>query len=77
MEKRFTEKFDLDEMKGYIAKTTLASYGYEEFNKELTATIVFSAKDYKPHVILSVTCNVVTQTFGTDAKKAVEFYNSL
>jgi hypothetical protein len=77
MGKRFADKVGLDEMKGYMAKTTLASYGYELFDKELIASIVFSAKDYKPHVILSVTCNGVTQHFGTDAKKAIDYYNSL
>lgn len=77
MTKRFSEKIDLDEMKGYMAKTTLASYGYEEFDKELIATIVFSAKDYHPHVILSVKYNGVTQHFGTNVKKAVKFYNSI
>lgn len=77
MGKRFAEKVDLEKMKGYLCKTTLASYGYELFDKELIASIVFSAKDYKPHVILSVTCNGVTQHFGTDAKKAIDYYNSL
>lgn len=77
MGKRFAEKIDLDDMKGYMAKTTLANYGYELFGKGLTATIVFSAKDYKPHVILSVTCNDVTQHFGTNVKKAIDYYNSL
>lgn len=77
MTKRFAEKIDLDEMKGYLCKTTLACYGYELFNKELIASIVFSAKDYKPHVILSVKYNGVTQHFGTDAKKAINYYNSL
>ena len=77
MAKRFADKVDLDEMKGYMAKTTLASYGYEEFSKELVATIIFSAKDYKPHVIISVTCNGVTQHFGTNTKKAIHYYNSL
>lgn len=75
MGKRFAEKIDLDEMKGYMAKKTLANYGYEMFDKELVATIIFSAKDYKPHVILSVKCNGVTQHFGTNTKKAIEFYN--
>lgn len=79
MEKRFTDKFDLDEMKGYLHKMTLASYcnGGDVCAKELFASIVFSAKDYKPHVILSVTCNGVTQHFGTNTKKAIDFYNSL
>ena len=77
MEKRFAEKIGLDEMKGYMYKKTLANYGYELFDKELVATIVFSAKNYKPHVILSVTCNGVAQHFGTDAKKAIDYYNSL
>ena len=77
MGKIFAEKIELEEMKGYMAKTTLASYGYEMFDKELVATIVFSAKDYHPHVILSVTCNGVTQHFGTDAKKAIDYYNSI
>jgi hypothetical protein len=76
---KFADKVDLDKMKGYMAKTTLASYGNggDVWVKELVATIVFSAKDYKPHVILSVTCNGVTQHFGTDAKKAINYYNSL
>ena len=43
----------------------------------LVATIVFSAKDYKPHVILSVKYNDVTQHFGTNVKKAIDYYNSL
>jgi hypothetical protein len=77
MGKRFADKVDLDEMKGYMCKTTLANYGYELFDKELIASIVFSAKDYKPHVILSVKYNGVTQHFGTDAKKAINYYNSL
>lgn len=77
MGKRFAEKIDLDEMKGYMAKKTLANYGYEMFDKELVATIIFSAKDYKPHVILSVKCNGVTQHFGTNTKKAIDYYNSL
>lgn len=77
MTKRFAEKIDLDEMKDYMCKTTLARYGYELFDKELIATIVFSAKDYKPHVILSVKYNGVTQHFGTDTKKAINYYNSL
>ena len=77
MGKRFAEKIGLDEMKGYMAKTTLASYDYELFDKELIASIVFSAKDYKPHVILSVKYNDVTQHFGTNVKKAIDYYNSL
>lgn len=77
MGKRFTDKVGLDEMKGYMAKTTLASYGYEMFDKELVATIVFGAKDYQPHVILSVTHNGVTQHFGGDTKKAIAYYNSI
>ena len=74
---KFADKVGLDEMKGYMAKTTLASYGYEMFDKELVATIVFSAKDYQPHVILSVTHNGVTQHFGGDTKKAIAYYNSI
>lgn len=74
---KFADKVGLDDMKGYIAKTTLASYGYEMFDKELVATIVFSAKDYQPHVILSVTHNGVTQHSGGDTKKAIDYYNSL
>ena len=77
MTKRFSEKIDLDEMKGYLCKTTLANYGYELLNKELIGSIVFSAKDYKPHVILSVKCNGVAQHFGTNVKKAINYYNSL
>lgn len=77
MGKRFADKVDLDEMKGYMCQKTLASYGYELFDKELIASIVFSAKDYKPHVILSVTYNGVTQHFGTDTEKAIDYYNSL
>ena len=75
MGKRFAEKIDLGEMKGYMTKTTLAKYSHEMFDKELVATIIFSAKDYKPHVILSVKCNGVTQHFGTNTKKAIKFYN--
>ena len=74
------EKIELNELKGALVKTTVCSYrvsGDEPFYKELTATIVFSAKDYKPHVILSVKRNGITQHFGTDAKKAIKFYNSL
>lgn len=74
------EKIELNELKGALAKTTVCSYrlsGDEPFEKELTATIVFSAKDYKPHVILSVRCNGVTLHFGTDAKKAIDCYNSI
>ena len=74
---KFADKVGLDEMKGYMAKTTLASYGYEMFDKELVATIVFSAKDYKPHVILSVIHNGVTQHFGGDTRKAIAYYNSI
>ena len=79
MGKRFAEKIDLDEMKGYMAKTTLASYGNGDnvWAKELIATIVFSAKDYQPHVIISVKHHNVTKNFGTDTKKTIEFYNSL
>lgn len=74
------EKIELNELKGALVETTVCSYrvsGDEPFYKELTATIVFSAKDYKPHVILSVTCNGVTQHFGTNTKKAINYYNSL
>ena len=77
MGKSFADKVDLDEMKGYMYKKTLANYNYELFDKELIASIVFSAKDYKPHVILSVKYNGVTQHFGTDTKKAIDYYNSL
>lgn len=77
MGKIFADKVDLDEMKGYMCKKTLANYGYELFDKELIVSIIFSAKDYKPHVILSVTCNGVTQHFGTNTKKAINYYNSL
>ena len=74
------EKIELNELKGALVGTTVCSYrvsGDEPFYKELTATIVFSAKDYKPHVILSVTHNGVTQHFGTDTKKAIDYYNSI
>lgn len=74
------EKIELNELKGALVETTVCSYrvsGDEPFYKELTAKIVFSAKDYKPHVILSVTCNGVTQHFGTSTKKAIDYYNSL
>ena len=74
------EKIELNELKGALAKTTVCSYrvsGDEPFYKKVTATIVFSAKDYKPHVILSVTCNGVAKHFGTNAKKAIDYYNSL
>jgi hypothetical protein len=76
---KFADKVDLDKMKGYMTKTTLASYGNggDVWVKELVATIVFSAKDYKPHVIISVKHNNVTEHFGTDAKKAINYYNSL
>ena len=74
---KFADKVGLDEIKGYMSKTTLASYGYEMFDKELVVTIVFSARDYKPHVILSVTHNGVTRHFGTDTKKAIGYYNSI
>lgn len=74
---KFADKIGLDEMKGYMAKTTMASYVYEMFDKELVATIVFSAKDYQPHVILSVRHNGVTQHFGGDTKKAINYYNSI
>ena len=82
MGKRFADKVDLDEMKGYMCQKTLANYGYEFedyelFDKELIASIVFSAKDYKPHVILSVKHNGVAQHFGTNVKKAIDYYNSL
>ena len=77
MGKRFADKVDLDEIKGYMTKKTLACYGYEMFDKELVATIVFSAKDYQPHVILSVTCNGQATHFGTNTKKAIDYYNSL
>lgn len=77
MGKRFADKVGLDEMKGYMCKKTLANYGYELFDKELIVSIIFSAKDYKPHVILSVTCNGVAQHFGTNTKKAINYYNSL
>ena len=79
MTKRFAEKIDLDEMKGYLCKTTLASYGNggEVWAKELFASIVFSARDLQPHVILSVEYNGVTQHFGTDTKKAIDYYNSI
>lgn len=71
---------EITELKGALVETTVCRYqvsGDEPFDKELTATIVFSAKDYKPHVILSVTCNGVTQHFGTNTKKAIAYYNSL
>ena len=77
MGKRFADKIDLGEMKGYMAKTTLASHGSELFDKELIASIIFSAKNYKPHVILSVKHNGIAQHFGTDAKKAIDYYNSI
>jgi hypothetical protein len=79
MGKIFADKVDLGEMKGYMCKTTLANYGNggDTWTKEMFASIVFSAKDYKPHVILSVRYNGVTQHFGTDAKKAINYYNSL
>lgn len=74
------EKIELDELKGALVKTTVCCYrvsGDEPFYKELVATIVFSAKDYKPHVILSVTHNGVTRHFGGDTKKAINYYNSI
>lgn len=75
-----SECIDLNLMKGGMVKTTVCSYrvsGDEPFYKELTATIIFSAKDYKPHVILSVKNNGVTQHFGTNTKKAIDYYNSI
>lgn len=74
------EKIELNDMKGALVETVVCSYrvsGDEPFYKELTATIVFSAKDYKPHVILSVTCNGQAMHFGTNTKKAIDYYNSL
>ena len=47
MGKRFADKVDLDEIKGYMTKKTLACYGYEMFDKELVANRLaccFSAK---------------------------------
>ncbi len=77
MGKRFADKVDLDEMKGYMCKQTLANYGYELFDKELVVTIVFSARDLQPHVILSVKHNGQVTHFGTNTKKAIGYYNSL
>lgn len=74
------EKIELNELKGALAKTTVCCYrvsGDEPFSKELVATIVFSARDLQPHVILSVTHNGVTQHFGGDTKKAIAYYNSI
>lgn len=78
------DKLTLDNMKGFVSRTTLASYTRMTFEpkmeivyKALVTITVISARDYKPHVILSVTCNGVTQHFGTDAKKAIDYYNSI
>ena len=74
------EKIELNELKGALVETTVCSYRVsdnEPFYKKLIATIIFSAKDYKPHVILSVTCNGVAQHFGTNTKKAIDYYNSI
>lgn len=71
------EGVDLNYMKGAMVETIIESYSCtsEQISKKLIATIVFSARDLQPHVILSVTCNGQTMHFGTNTKKAIEFYN--
>lgn len=77
---------ELDAMKGFVTRSVLASCNYKHYDsntdivseanhKAIVATIVFSAKDYKPHAMLSVIVNGKETAFGTDTKKAIEFYN--
>lgn len=73
------EGVDLNDMKGEMVETIIESYcsTSEQISKKLIATIVFSAKDLQPHVILSVTHNGQAMHFGTNTKKAIDYYNSL
>ena len=88
MANKFNQKFHikLDDMKGFVTRSVLASCKYKHYdsktdtmsednNKALVAITVISARDYQPHAMISVIVNGKETAFGTDTKKAIEFYN--
>lgn len=65
----------IEEMKGLVTRNVLVSASNGTHTKAIVAITVISAKDYKPHAIISVIVNGNETPFGTNTKKAIEFYN--